>query len=271
MRSLVAMGAVALIVGLVVRPQPASALPAYSRLYQAKYGYRPSCGACHTSGGGSAVTEYGRDFLRAGANANAYTKIETKDSDGDGATNAAEISGKSNPGDAKSVIGSVGDWLEGTDAVPVPTAELKKLFPAADSFSAVEGTLSAAQVASAEARSGSKLSAEDRLPTFYFAIRDGKKTGVAQYVSAPTVAGPVSLAVVMDASGVVTAVFVLKNPADDGIEDAAWLAQFRGKRLADAATLSRSVSAAPGAEEASRSVAGAVARAIAIISAVFSR
>lgn len=271
MRWLITAGCVVIVLGTGLVARPAQALPAYSRLYQAKYAYRPSCEGCHSSGGGSTVTPYGRDFLRAGANGDAFTKIEGKDSDGDGVQNGAEAVAKTNPGDPKSVGAKAGDWLAGADTVPVPTAQLKKLFPSADSFSAVEGTLSAAQVASAEANAGGSLTAEDRLPTFYFAIIGGKKTGVAQYVSATTAAGPVSLAVVMETSGTVTAVRVLKNPGEAAIEDSKWLAQFNGKRLADAPKLATTVSPAAGAEDASKAVSLAVAKAIAVISAVFAR
>jgi hypothetical protein len=250
---------------------PARALPAYSRLYQAKYSYRPSCAACHTSGGGSTVTEYGRDFLRGGANYAAFAKIEGKDSDIDGVLNLAEITARANPGDARSTPSTLGDWLAGAVVVPVPTDQLKTLFPAADSFGAVEGTLNATQAASVAANASVTLTEEDKVPTFYFASLGGKKFAVAQYVSAASAQGPISLAVCMDVGGSVTAVKVLKNPAAKGIEEAGFLGQFVGRRLADAPTLATSVSSAPGAPAESLAVASAVAKAIATINAVFSK
>ncbi|MFZ5477620.1 MAG: hypothetical protein ACOZNI_12660 [Myxococcota bacterium] len=251
--------------------RPAQALPAYSRLYEGKYGYRPSCVVCHTAGGGSTVTDYGRDFLRAGANFGAYAKVEGADSDGDGARNLDEIQARSDAGDARSTPAKPGDWLADALKVPVPTDQLKKLFPDAEGFTALEGTLSAAQVATVEQRTGAKLDDEDRLPTFYFAVKGGKKVAVAQYVSARSPKGPISLAVAMDTGATVTGVRVLKNPGPKAIEAADFLAQFRGKRPGDGLVVGKDLQMAAGAEDASREVAVAVAKAIAIIQAVFGR
>ncbi len=205
------------------------ALPAYTRLYQTKYGYRASCVLCHSAGGGSAVNNYGRDFLRAGANFQAFAKIESLDSDKDGFRNLDEISKKSNPGDARSTPQAPGDWVADQNKISIPEKDLRKLFVDAESFSAVEGTLKENQVKEIEALVGANLNEEDKVPTFYFAIKGAKKFAIAQFVSVSTAKGPVTIAVAVDISGAITSVRILKNPLGKSIEDPNFLSQFIGK------------------------------------------
>lgn len=268
MRSVTPILTILIIVGLCMR---ADALPAYSRLYQGKYGYRVTCQLCHTAGGGSAVNNYGRDFLRAGANLPAFAKIETKDSDEDGATNRAEITAKANPGDSRSTPNKLGDWLASAGQPDVPIEDLKKLFPSADSFAALEGTLKPDQIATIEKAIGATLADEDRVPTFYFAIKAGKRYAIAQYVAIRADAGLGTIAVAMDTQGIVSGVKILKNPASKAIEDAAFLAQFKGKKRDDPLVVGKDVVAADKADALSKQVALAVHKAIATINAVFAK
>jgi hypothetical protein len=251
--------------------QAAYGLPAYARLFQSKYAYRTSCTLCHTAGGGSAVTEYGRDFLRAGGNYSAFAKIEKRDSDGDGTANLAEILGKSNPGDARSLQGKLGDWLDDANKVSVPDKDLKKLFPTAEAFSALEGSLKDTQVAALESQLGKKLTDEDKLPTFYFALQGGKKNAVAQFVSVPSPKGPVPIAVAMDISGNITSVRVLKNPGDKAIEADSFLSQFVGKTKAAPLEVGKDIKAANANESLSTEVSLAVKKAVLMINSVFGK
>ncbi len=258
----------AIVAGLCAR---ADALPAYSRLYQGKYGYRAPCELCHTNGGGSAVNNYGRDFLRAGANLSAFGKLEGKDSDGDGLENLAEITAKANPGDPRSTPEKVGEWLANSARAEVPTGDLKKIFPSADSFAALEGSLKPAQVTAVSKAVGATLTDEDRLPTFYFAIKGGKRFAVAQYVSIRTKDGLMTLAVAMDTRGTVSGIKILKNPASKAIEDAAFLTQFRGKKRGDALAIGKDLTAAGTEDDLSNQVALVVRKAVATINAVFAK
>lgn len=262
---------VVVLAGLWLIPSVAFGLPAYSRLFQAKYGYRVGCNLCHTAGGGSTVTDYGRDFLRAGANFGAFPKLEGRDSDGDGSPNLDEIKQKSNPGDARSLPKSPGDWLGEADKVPVPQKDLKQLFADADAFAALEGSLKTAQVGGVEARLGLKLTDEDKVPTFYFALKAGKKYAVAQFVSAATPKGPLSIAVALDTRAAVTSVRILKNPDDKAVEGAAFLKQFSGKRQGDALLVGKDIVSASGNPSLSQEVATAVHKASAIMNAVFGK
>jgi hypothetical protein len=249
----------------------AFALPAYARLFQAKYRYRTSCNLCHSAGGGSTVTDYGRDFLRAGGNYSAFSKIERLDSDGDDIPNLVEILAKSNPGDTKSLPTKPGDWLADASSVSVPEKDLKKLFPDAEEFSALEGSLKDTQVNSIESQIGAKLSDEDKVPTFYFAIKAGKKIAVAQFVSAPSTKGPIPIAVAMNTSGTVSSVRILKNPSEKAIENTAFLSQFNGKTKSDSMQIGKDIRVADGSDAISKEVSLAVKKAILMISAVFGK
>lgn len=246
-------------------------LPAYSRLYQAKYGYQTSCALCHTAGGGSSTTPYGRDFLRAGANSQAFVRIEGKDSDQDGISNLDEIKAKSNPGDAKSIPGQTGDWLSQATLVALPEKELKRLFPTADALSSLDGTLKSDQVTSVEGRLGVPLTDDDKVPTFYFASKGGKKFGVAQFISANSPAGLISIAVALDTNAVVTAVHILKNPGNKAIESSEFLKQFIGKTQADKISMGEDIQATKGGEGNSKELALAVKKAILTMNIVFKR
>lgn len=161
----------------------AFALPSSARLFQQKYQYKVSCLLCHTDGGGSAPNRYGKAYLRAGANSTSFKKIETADSDDDGIKNLAEILAKSNPGNKQSVPTAAGDWLANAGAIPIPKKQLEKLFPDYSKFSAIEGTLNEKQIEFLKSKLGRDIIDDDKLPTFYFAEKDGKKQAVAQLVS----------------------------------------------------------------------------------------
>lgn len=245
------------------------ALPAYSRLFQAKYGYPVSCALCHTSGGGSSTTDYGRDFLRAGANSSAFAKIEGKDSDQDGFKNIDEIKAKSNPGDARSKPGNLGDWLSASLVIALPEKQLRKIFPDAETLSSLDGTLKEDQVRAVEAILGAPLTDEDKVPSFYFALKGGKKFGVAQFVSAKTSEGLVSIAVALDTNAEVTAVTLLKNPGSKVLESSVFLKQFVGKTQADKLMIGQDIQSAKGAESSSKAIGMAVKRAIIVMNEVF--
>lgn len=85
----------------VVSP-PAESTPEYSSQFNAKYKTRGTklegCTTCHTSPSPSKenINPYATDFAAANHD---FGAIETKDSDGDGATNIDEINAKTFPGD----------------------------------------------------------------------------------------------------------------------------------------------------------------------------
>ena len=161
----------------------AQALPASARLFQQTYGYKVSCQLCHASGGGSAANGYGKAFLRAGANSSSFKKLEGADSDGDKISNIQEILAKSNPGDRNSTLEKLGEWLANANSVAIPQKELEAIFPGYSKFSAIEGSLSAKQLEYLKSKLGRDPADDDKVPTFYFAEKDGKRVAVGQFIS----------------------------------------------------------------------------------------
>ena len=88
---------------VVVVEQPASALPAFYKMFRAKYGWAGGCNVCHSSKkGGDSPNPYGRAFLHNGMNPSTFLRIAEEDSDKDGFSNLAEIIARAYPGDAAS-------------------------------------------------------------------------------------------------------------------------------------------------------------------------
>jgi len=241
----------------------AHALPSSSRLYQKTYGYRVSCLLCHASGGGSSATSYGKDFLRAGANATSFKKIESKDSDGDGIENLKEVLAKSNAGDKKSTPTEIGNWLDNLGSVFIPKDELEKLFPSYDKFSALEGSISEAQAEYLKNKLSS-LQDDDKVPTFYFAIKDEKKAAVGQLLSAKDKNGKTLVTgIAVGIDGKLKNVLVLGGDlAKSAQADAAYIESLKDKGVAD-------LPAAPKEGGASELIHESVSRSLYLIQTVF--
>ena len=87
----------------VIGTQPASALPAFYKMFRAEYRWASGCNVCHASKkGGDSPNPYGRAFLHNGMNPSTFLRIAAEDSDRDGFSNLAEIIARSYPGDAAS-------------------------------------------------------------------------------------------------------------------------------------------------------------------------
>ncbi len=247
------------------------ALPSSRRLFESKYGYKVSCALCHEQGGGSASNDYGKAFLRAGGNAQAFARVEPKDSDGDGASNLQEIQARSNPGDPRSTPDKPGGWLADAGKIPIPDKPLKELFAGAEAFSAVEGSLNDAQIALVQSKTGEALNEDDRVPTFYFAIAQGKRYEVAQFIRVDGVKQPLSVAVAVDLKGRVTDVKVLKSEDDPRFGEEPFVGQFRGKTHKDALKIGADLAAVPGQERVSHAFAAEVRKALWTVQAVFAK
>lgn len=218
-------------------PMDVHALPAYSRLFHAKYGYKVSCYLCHQTGGGSAINDYGKDFKRTGFGFSAYAKIEKRDSDNDNFENIAEIIAKANPGDPRSVPKVQGDWLERIEESFIPKDQLAKLFPEASFYTLLEGTLNDEQVAKIEALLGRSLGAEEKVPTFYFAFTGAKeqpqRIGLGFFASPKGLEGPMMLGIGISLKGEVTKLVIYKSDNDKKTFNEVFLEQFRGKTQLD--------------------------------------
>ena len=97
------------------------ALPAFYKLFRAKYEWAGGCNVCHFSKkGGDSPNPYGRAFLHNGMNLSTFLRISETDSDKDGFSNIAEIIARSYPGDAASTpenVESPNDLAESDDAL----------------------------------------------------------------------------------------------------------------------------------------------------------
>lgn len=254
---------------------PAEALPAYARLFEQQYGYRSSCSLCHVRGAGSHATGYGRDFLRSGANLKAFGRIAQKDSDGDDVLNLDEIQARSNPGDSRSIPNNPGSWLAAVKPEALPLKELKQLFPGIEKFSSVEGKLSDEKINSIEEALGKSLLDADRVPTFYFPVKevDGKlkRVGVASFVSQRGPNGDLTIAVAVNTRSAVTRVLLLRHKEAKALAEETFLKQFVGKTSQDAFKVGADIIPVLGEDAASQAVAIGVRKYLLIARAAFSR
>ena len=249
----------------------ALALPSSRRLFEAKYGYKVTCDLCHENGGGSSSSDYGKVFLRSGANFQAFAKIEKRDSDGDGIPNLEEIQAKSNPGDPRSTPEKPGDWLAEAGKVPVPEKPLKELFKGAEAFAAVEGSLNEAQVTFVQSNTGESLTEDDKVPTFYFAIAQGKRFAVAQFIRVEGKKQPISVAVAVDIKGQIRMVKVLKSEEDKRLGEETFLNQFVSKAYRDPFKVGTDLTAVMGQEALSQTFATEIRKALWMVQAVFAK
>lgn len=167
---------------LLLAAQSAGALPPYARLFQAKYGYKPNCTACHDRDSWD-NNDYGKAFLKAGRNIEAFAKIEPRDHDEDSIPSGEEIHAGANPGDPRSTLKSVGDWLKKLPEIVPPRKHLDALFPGADAFAYREAEIQPEARRRIEKGLGVPLRDEDLYPSYFLAYKEGKKLGAALYGS----------------------------------------------------------------------------------------
>ena len=183
----------------------AFALPQYQRLVRKEYGFKAPCATCHTQGGGSSLTPYGKAFDRAGKSSLSIQKIAALSSPGDKLSFGEKLKARANPNDPRSTPASPGDWAGQSD---IPVQELKSFSPPEISnFTVLEGELNKEQIEKLKGRLGVHYQEEDRYPTFYFGEVDGKKKYVIQYIPVKKLEKAVGL-VVSTAGEVVSLAYV---------------------------------------------------------------
>ena len=171
----------------------AHAEPQFSRMYKGKYGYAPSCDACHKDGGGSPLNAYGDSYKQAKMNAAAFDAIAAQDSDGDGFTNGDEAKAQANPGAASSTPKNKGNWLDTANLIP---KEVQKAYPGVTSYKPLDAVLTAKEAERAKAMGVTILPKDEN--TIYVPIKDGKAAGTAIIVPAQYMAKPFFLLVTTD-------------------------------------------------------------------------
>jgi len=234
------------------------ALPQYQRLLRQEYGYKIPCATCHSQGGGSSLSAYGKAFERAGKSRLAISKIATQMGPGDKLDFGTKLKARANPNDPASTPQDPGDWAGKSD---IPTAELKEFSPPAiERFSLLEGELNAAQIETLKSKLGTLYQEEDKYPTFYFGEVGGKKTYVVQYVRLPE--SKKTLGLVVSTKGEVQGLAFVgakKGPASATVKE-----QLSGKKLVDIEKVAASLSAED------KEVAQGVIRGLTAINLVFS-
>jgi len=262
---------VMMIMGMMGITTKVEALPAYRRLVNQQYSTAVSCVMCHTNGGGSSINGYGKDFLRNGANLLALSRIEGKDSDKDDFSNLIELLARSNPGDALSFPDKPGDWLNNIESDAIPIEELKQGFSAAKGFTVLEGTLKPKQIDAIEKILGQPLRDEDKVPIFYFAVKETNKKvvkyGVAQFIRADEF----TLCIGVNLRGKVDFVNVIKSEDKSLKNVTSYFQQFVGKDMGDAFQIGKDLQGIPKKLALSTSIAATVKKNILIVNAVFSK
>lgn len=231
-----------LLAGLAAQAQ---AEPQFARLYKGKYGYSPSCNACHKDGGGSPVNAYGEAFKKAGMDPKAFDTIASFDSDGDGAKNGDEAKAQANPGSSRSTPSGRGDWLDTANLIP---KEVQRAYPGVTSYKPLDAVLTQKEAARAK-KLGVEVSAKDE-NTIYVPIKDGKPLGTAIIVPAEQGGKTFFLLVATDPKLVITRVEPVNTKNVPAAAKSPVYAGFKGANAAqvaspkDAASLDGAITAA---------------------------
>jgi Na+-translocating ferredoxin:NAD+ oxidoreductase RnfG subunit len=159
---------------------------------------------------------------------------------------------------------------------------LKQMFPDAAKVTPEVHVLTPEQAAAAKGQLGGKWtlyqsgSKEENLKevdslTFYVAMKDGKKTGVALIETQPGKWGPVKYIVALDLTGKVANLAVMSYVEQRGkpIATRRFLDQFVGKTGQSAITVGKDIDAVSGATISSRATAFAVKKVVVLYGAVF--
>ncbi len=161
-------------------------------------------------------------------------------------------------------------------------AALKQMFPDADNVITENIVLDDAQLDEVKSQLGgkwvlyqsgskSKKVGEENNCTFYFAEKDGEKTGVALMETQPGKWGPVKYIIALDMTGKVKdlAVMLYVEKRGKPIARRRFLGQFIGKTSADPLMVKKDIDAISGATISSRASAFAVKKVIVIYETVY--
>ncbi len=245
----------------------ADAVPAFQRMYQQKYRVtHASCLLCHSGGAGGKLNDYGKAFMKAGANWKAFDLVAESDADGDRVVSRDEIAAGSNPGDPSSTPKKPGNWLTSSrlsDTVPVD--ELVEFFPKAKRFEVKDLELAAGDLAAL----GGGTTEEDRFTTLYFPVDDagGKavRAGVAVFRAESRPEGLLLTAIALNPAGYVVKAWgqLLGGTGRDSLKELA--GQLKGKPSDAPLVLGKDLKAIKGRQPLSEAGARAFRISLAII------
>lgn len=208
----------AALAALLTSSTTADAFPVHRRMFRATYDQSVRCELCHQRGGGNRRNLFGDAWMSAGENLDAFRKIESADSDGDGVVNIVEIQGGSNPGDPKSTPDNPGRRWKSSQRVPIPSSQLELAFGHVEKIEAVEIDLTKDRAAKATQLLGRELREEERFPTLYFAIEGGRRTAVAVFGHRQEASGRYTVLVALTAKAQVAKIAIFRGGKTDGTE-----------------------------------------------------
>ena len=152
-----------------------------------------------------------------------------------------------------------------------PERRLREAWPAAQSFTSKQISLSSSQISDLE-KDGVKVDSKDRSPTFYFAqskeSAPDKPLGIILFVDTAGANGPMEVSVAMGADGKVAKVALWEHSENPSVGKDEFLSQFQGK---DASASFTDYKPIAGASKASAAVATATRDALKISGAVFKK
>lgn len=196
----------------------ADAFPVHRRMFRSTYDKAVRCELCHARGGGNRRNAYGDAWFSAGETIEAFRKIESADSDGDGVVNIVEIEGGSNPGDPRSTPDNPGRRWKASQRVPIPKGQLELVFGHPEKIEAVEIDVDDAKAAKIAKALGRPPREEERFPTLYFAVNDGRRSAVALFGHRQTAEGRFTVLVSLDAKAKVDRVAIFRAGKSDGTD-----------------------------------------------------
>jgi hypothetical protein len=249
----------------------ARAYPVDRRLFQAQYGRAVRCELCHTNGGGTERNGFGKAWQKAGETLEAFKAIEAIDADGDGVRNIDEITKGSNPGDVRSTPDNPGSrWTRG-EQIPIPADQLVMTFGPTDEIQATEPSLSPEQVRSVEQAIGRPLAQDERFPTLYFAVKEGKRVAVGAFAYPKVGSHRFTILMSIEPSGNLKKVVMFRAGQDSPGLYQPYLACLAGKNRSSIPASGLGCPEPPGRKAEIKAMTGAVRAALWTVATLFQK
>lgn len=150
-----------------------------------------------------------------------------------------------------------------------PARQLKETYPQATRFSSQQVTLNNTQIERVERALNSRLTPDDRRPTFYPAYQGDQKFGMVIFVDETGENGTIDIGVALDSKGQIAAVKILAHREKSIITKEDFLKRFIGKSARDVLKLEDEIAPLKYAPLASKAVIRAVKKALLLKQEVF--
>lgn len=145
-----------------------------------------------------------------------------------------------------------------------PGRQLKQTFPEATRFTSQQVTLSSSQVERIQRAINTRLTTEERSPTFYPAYQADERIGMVIFVDETGENGIIEIGIALNSSGQIAGVKILAHREKSTIKKVEFLGQFIGKSAQDAQSLEDRVVPLNDALQASKAIIRGVKKALLI-------